>query len=134
MFSLHACACIHSMCAKHASCFHASNRAHTYHHVHGVDFITNCSAHVKLYFDNCLYVFRAFTPCCHSMQVVSMRVIVHILIIMWTEYCTLYCSFFITKCSTHVKVYFDHCLHVFPTCMCMDSLHVCNACKLFPCE
>ena len=41
---------------------------------------------------------------------------------------------FITNCSTHVKLYFDHCLHVFHACMCMHSLHVFIACRLFLCE
>ncbi len=36
MFSVHACACIHSMFSLHASCFHASNRAHIYHHVYRI--------------------------------------------------------------------------------------------------
>ena len=32
-------------------------------------------------------------------------------------------------CSTHVHVYFHHCLHVFTACMFMYSLHVFSACK-----
>ena len=31
-------------------------------------------------------------------------------------------------CSTHVHLYFSHCLHVFTACMFMYSLHVFSAC------
>ena len=35
-FSVHTCACIQSMFSLHAGCYHASNRAHTYHHVYRI--------------------------------------------------------------------------------------------------
>ena len=35
----------------------------------------------------------------------------------------------VTHCSTHVHLYFHHCLHVFTAYMFMYSLHVFSACK-----
>ena len=82
----------------------------------------------------CMFSVNAFTQCFQGMRVVSMRVIVCILIITCTGYCKYIADVFITNCSTHVKLYFDHWLHVFRACTCMHSLHVFSSCKLFPCE
>ena len=65
----------------------------------------------------CMHV-HAFTPCFHCMQVVTMRVIVHILIIMSTEYCRLYCSCF------HYKLYYTCEVILWPLLACFPCIHV----------
>ena len=104
---------------------------HEYFH-HYLHVFTACMFMYSLHvFSRCKYQYLCIVYDNRSTEVpliVPMQVFMRILLIMCTNHCTLYNVFLLWQtCSTHVHLYFSHCLHVFTAWMFMYSLHVFSA-------
>ena len=139
------------------NCLHASIHAHTHHHVHILLhtilslFLLKIVVHICMntFTIVCMYSLHACS-CIHSMFSVHVntnisasytttdRLRFHYLFpckypCAYSSSCAqiiVHSNVFLLwqTCSTHVHLYFSHCLHVFTACMFMYSLHVFSAC------
>ncbi len=128
------------------SCAHSSSCAHNIVHSNVFLLWQTCSTHENLYFQHCLHVFTAYMFM-YSLHVFSACKYLHLCVVYDNDRLVLhevfpckyscayssacahnivhYNRFILWKtCSTHVHLYFHHCLHVFTAWMFMYSLHV----------
>ena len=139
------------------NCFHASIHAHTHQHVHRAMYNLMFFFYDKLVVHMCIYTFTVACmyslhacSCIHSMYSVHASANISASSTT-TDQCSMSCFhasihahthhhvhrtlytliFFLLwqTCSTHVHVYFHHCLHVFTAWLFIYSLHVFGSCK-----